>query len=187
MVVPFAPTPQWYSKYVAALLSGLPEEEAVAKANSSYNDLKGMARCVIAGNGAPQALSIPVAGGSSRLKKKNGCEEIQISEHGRWRDVHKGAIAAAYGKTAFYPCIAEILESIYNDRASTRLADFDIRLFREMNRFLGIPEILDVIKENGNKDVLSDTVSEIKKKVNSELSILDAVFRLGKDTLFCLL
>lgn len=56
-------------------------------------------RCTICGPGGVQTLTVPVA------KAATPSEPIcrtRISDHGRWRQLHWGALQAAYGRSPFF-------------------------------------------------------------------------------------
>lgn len=182
MVVPFAPSAAWYVAYISSMLSGADETQAIALANRGLVSGKDFARCDIAGASARQTLSLPVEGGSSRLKRKDFARFAVLSEHGRWRETHAGALSAAYGRTPFFTHLFPDFEKIYSDREITTLAAFNLAVFNVTTRTLGIPSIIETLRED-HTDALREAIMEIKAEIDPSLSIFDALFRLGKTSL----
>ena len=145
---------------------------------------KGFARTVIEGD---RILSIPVVGGSGILKRSDiNLDKIMISDHGRWRQEHLGAINATYGKTPYFPYIFPELEKIYREKSNGSLGEFNRELFEFVYRFLDVDSIRKAIDEMNlrNPRRLGQLKRELETKVNLNYSIFDALFRLGKNTAF---
>lgn len=145
---------------------------------------KGFARTIIEGD---RILSIPVVGGSGRLKRSDiNLDKIMISDHGRWRQEHLGAINAAYGKTPYFPYIFPELEKIYREKSNGSLGEFNRELFEFVYRFLDVDSIRKAIDEMNliNPQRLRQLKGELETKVNLNYSIFDSLFRLGKNTAF---
>lgn len=144
-------------------------------------------RCRIRGrDGSPLLLSVPVIGGASALKHADPTTWV-ISDHDHWNLKHRHALETAYSRTPFfshfYPALEAILaappematelcrrcerwviEALDMEQMSDELAEFRLRH----------PERSQSIKEN------------LICKIRPELSIADALFRLGRDLVFVL-
>lgn len=109
-----------------------------------------------------------------------------ISDHGRWRQEHLGAINATYGKTPYFPYIFPELEKIYWEKSNGSLGEFNRELFEFVYRFLDVDSIRKAIDEMNlrNPRRLGQLKRELETKVNLNYSIFDALFRLGKNTAF---
>ncbi len=130
-------------------------------------------------------LSIPVEGGKNALFIE---EEPLLSEHGRWREVHLGAWNAAYGKTPYFPYLFPQMESVYRNMDIRLLADFNGELVKVAWQWLE-PEVLLPDLERlriAHPLRFVELTKEFETKVNYNYSIFDALFRLGKDTVFAL-
>ncbi len=152
--------------------------------NHPHNDAT---RTTIAGG---KMLTVPVAGGRGRLKhRQTDLEKIQISDHGRWRQEHLGAINAAYGKAPYFQYIFPEIEKIYENNSHGSLGEFNHHIFCFIKRFLDLDTLLPSIKEMNEKnpDRLQQLKSEYETKVNLNYSIFDAIFRLGKNAVFLLI
>ena len=145
-----------------------------------------VARTVIAGD---RILSVPVAGGAGRLKHHGvNLSDIIISNHGRWRQEHLGAINAAYGRTPFFTCLYPRIEKIYASDSHDSLGDFNASLFNMVKDFLETETIMPAIMDMrlSHPERMAQLRRENESKVNVSYSIFDSLFRLGKDTVFIL-
>lgn len=161
MVIPFSLTPG----LVADALRGQLEVRYVGKE---------AARCRIAGG----RLTIPVEGGASVLKRKDA--DPVLSEHGKWRREHLGTWSAAYGRTPFYTHLMPQIEEVYLNSESLTLGQFNRRLLEVACQWLDRR----VLEASGC--TIEAVRKEIRAKVDPQLSIFDAIFRLGKETVFAL-
>lgn len=190
-MIPFPPVCArlgWYAKWVKCLYEGYSGEEAFNITNKSLAvSRRNLARYLIRGNDHESLmLSVPVEGGAGVLKGCFPIEEIKLSDHGNWRHVHLKALDAAYGKTPFFIHLMPMLEKVY---ASTflSLADFNIAIHQALSSFL-----LKNISERHlallfqRKTVLNVRGNEICDNINPDLSIIDALMRLGPETLLAL-
>lgn len=171
MVTPFGPTAKWAGIYMRGLRSGLDDTEARIRANRAAGiEGKEFARCRLRG----VTLTVPVDGGAHALKSR-GAKPV-ISEHGKWRREHAGAMLAAYGKTPFFRHLMPEIEEAYSRSEGTGLEEF--------NR-----SILEVAMGWIDQEALSAPSmqrirEEVRAKVDENLSILDVIFRLGKEGSF---
>ena len=131
-------------------------------------------------------LSVPVAGGASALKHGGN---LRISQHGRWQDVHLGALRAAYGRTPWFIQLYPEIDRIYSDCSEGNMADFTAALHSVVLRWIGNEATLRAAREmHRNENSRFEAIaSELSKGIDPDLSILDALFRLGPDVIFLLL
>ena len=171
----------------ALSLGRMREYLRTGRADASPRDA---ARTLIAGpDGRPDMLSVPVDGGRSVLKRRDAdLHRIAISEHGRWRQEHLGAWNAAYGKTPFFIHLFPQVEEVYATASRSSLGEFNNALLSAALTFLDYQECSGLIEdaERENPSRLAEIRRELATKVNTELSIFDALFRLGKNTVFLL-
>lgn len=153
------------------------------------NDLrlgKELARTIIAGN---RYLSIPVEGGSSRLKGKSAdLSAVNISNHGRWRQEHLGAWNAAYGKTPFFPYIFPMMEDAYTYHSHGLLVEFNksmFDIFLKFTDFENVKPSIEILKKT-HPLRFEQLHREYETKVNLNYSIFDTLFRLGKNSVWIL-
>lgn len=129
-------------------------------------------------------LSVPVEGGKRALT----LEDPRLSDHGRWREVHLGAWNAAYGKTPYFPHLFPQMEAVYRNEALLSLCEFNSALLEVALRWLEPGLLLPELERM--KSLCPIRFEEVEKdfetKVNYNYSIFDALFRLGKDTVFAL-
>ena len=188
MVIPFAPSAEWYASYLRAVASGLSADDAAVRACIAAGVVgKAFSRTLITGPQGPVRLTVPVDGGAGVLKRMGGGDGMLLpspllSDHGKWRREHLGAWNAAYGRTPYFPHLFPELESVYNSSEGESLAGFSLRLHRVAMRWRGSPFI-----DDENRVRLRGVMMEYETKVNSSVSIFDALFRLGRNTLFALL
>lgn len=188
MVIPYAPSAGWYAVYLQSRLAGEGEDVAVRKANESLSDNKAMARCRISGSQGTQTLSVPLEGGSGVLKRRDGVYSAMLSSHGRWRDVHLGAISAAYGRAPFYPYLADRLESVFRDEKIKSLRQLSLALHVCITEFLDMETFVKALSGlSAFPSEIKDAASGLREKTDLDLSILDVVFKLGRDALIALI
>ena len=147
---------------------------------------KELARVRIAGD---RILSVPVEGGASILKRRAGySRSIMISEHGAWRREHLGAWQALYGRAPFFTHLFPRIEHAYEAHSSASLEEFNDALWEIVMNFLDLGNNLPCLAELrlSNPGRVEDLHKEFSIKVNENYSIFDALFRLGKNTLFLL-
>ncbi|MBD5208214.1 MAG: WbqC family protein [Bacteroidales bacterium] len=133
-----------------------------------------------------ERLSVPVAGGASALKRGG---DLQISQHGRWQDVHLGALRAVYGRTPWFIHLFPEIERIYNCFSEGRMADFTGELHKLVLHWIGDEATLNAAMEMhcNQPERFEAIASELSKGIDPELSVLDALFRLGPDVIFLLI
>lgn len=146
---------------------------------------RSLTRTLIASN-SPEGLvlTVPIAGGSATVKRDDP-HSFMISSHGDWTRIHLGAFEAAYGREPyfphFFPGIAEIIEAY-----PPKLEDLNRRLITTMLRLAGYD------REKGGLLSLRDENPErfraigdrLMAGVNPRHSMIEALFRYGKEILF---
>jgi len=169
MVTPLGVTSEWMGVYLHALRDGLCQEESRQTANHAYGvSGKQFARCPI----STGVLTVPVEGGGSVLKRHDA--DPILSEHGKWRREHLGAWNAAYGRTPYYVHLMPEIEEVYMHSEGLRLEEFASRL-------------LDVARDWLDSDAIGAPLpesvrEEVRRHIRLNLSIFDALFRLGRET-----
>lgn len=162
-------------------------------------------RCVIADTRGPLQLTVPVA----RPERHHGTRwaDIRISLHGRWWEIHRTAVASAYGRTPFYEFVSDRFNAIWRSFADQEcnlsLMDLDAAIEAEICRQLGIsaPVYTDTASDDaeirrqalppcGDKaaaDIAAISIVPYWQVRSHELgfipdmSILDLIFNLGPE------
>lgn len=175
MVTPFGASVAWVSAYLDGLASGESDTEAREGA-SRLAGVKGkeFARCRI----STLTLTVPVEGGAGVLKHR-GADPV-LSEHGKWRREHLGALNAAYGRTPYYEHLMPQIEEIYKNSEGIRLEEFNRRL---LDVALGW---LTPMPDAAERERLKGVIGEKRRETDCALSIFDVLFRLGKEGVFAL-
>lgn len=171
-MIPFAPPASFY-RFCPGNFS-IPSPEGMGKA---------LARTLIAGD---VMLSVPVEGGASRLKHR-GVRDVEISQHGRWQDVHLGALRAAYGRTPYFAHLFPQIERVYEERSHGPLCGFNTVLHELALSWLDLDsragdDLMRMFLTNRLRAM--QIAEEVKRNINMDYSIFDALFRLGRETLF---
>jgi len=149
-------------------------------------------RCAIVDTHGPLQLTVPIA----RPERHHGTRwaDIRISLHGRWWDVHRTAMASAYGRTPFYEFVSDRFDALWrgfsSEQCNLSLMDLDAAIEAEICRLLGIPAPvytadLRVAARPYDEDAVS--VAPYWQVRQGELgfipgmSILDLIFNLGPE------
>lgn len=179
MVIPFAPAPGWFSSLFGEMMKERNFEES-ALTVSGCVATREYARTAIQGGN----LCIPVEGGASVLKRRGAVPVV--AEHGRWRQSHQGAWNADYGKTPFFGHIYPAFQEIYQLPVGLPLEEWNRRFAEVVIKMLRPEEELPAIMEMAQtrRMLLNELKREYTAKINYNLSIFDALFRYGRDTLF---
>lgn len=148
---------------------------------------KEWARCMVQGD---QFLSVPVQGGASCLKGRHvDVGSLLISDHGKWRQEHLGTWNAIYGKTPFFDHLFPKIKHIYACYSNGTLGEFNSKLFELAMKFLDLKNLAPDITEmqNSRPELIQQLRVEYETKVNLNYSIFDALFRLGRNTIWVLI
>lgn len=193
IAVPYFPSLGLYRQWMGLRLEGLEDSEAWKRiiASTPHRQRRMMARSQVAGahGQPPLTLSVPIAGGGSVLKRGD-IENWRVSMHGRWQDVHLGALAAAYSHTPFYPFLSHEFEAVI--RATYENMPFVDLTSRLHEIILGILDTGNLIKalkrgEELASERLRQLVAEKSEGLHTDLSILDVIFKKGPEGVFALL
>lgn len=190
-MIPFAASAARYSDLLRILIMKDAEKSyfSVGDIALSFPSICGkeQARTLIEGG---IILSVPVVGGGARLKRDCG-SDVMISDHGRWQDVHLGAIKAAYGRTAFFPHLFPEMEKIYRGCTDGRLESFNMALHRLALHWLGLDDVafLEELRwlPPKKKRLLAKLAEENRKDIDMNHSIFGLLFRLGREGVLALL
>lgn len=176
---PFAASAGWYSRWLAARLEGAGDTEAIRMA-CGYPDFnpKSLRRTRVSDGANISLLSVPVAKGPGMI----------LSGHGNWPHVHLGTINAIYGRSPYFPHLFDSLTSIYHNTPET-LPELNRGIHDLVSKWIDTEAAAMAASdfEEDPNSVLLDYCADLETKVNYSVSILDAIFRFGKDTLFVLL
>lgn len=183
MVTPLTVTPGWLRDYLQYLsVEGFLDFEARQAASRQAGiEGKTFGRCHIRDG----VLTVPVAGGGSVLKKRTA--NPILSEHGKWRREHLGAWNAAYGRTPYYPHLIPEIERVYSSSEGMTLEEFNSGLLSVALDWLDFASVTsETVNKAPKRDRLHALGQELLVQINPELSIFDALFRLGPDAVFAL-
>ncbi|MDE6717501.1 MAG: WbqC family protein [Muribaculaceae bacterium] len=179
-MTPFAASIKRYSDWLRSLL----EEGAETPFPPASG--KEVARARIEGG---LMLTVPIEGGASRLKR-TPVTDLPVSAHGRWQEVHLGALKAAYGRAPYFAYLFPEIEKAYREKSGETLKEFNDAIHTIVLRWLslnpgGIRAIREAVKRD--PDRIRTLGRERKKGIDPDYSILHLLFRLGKESLFVLL
>lgn len=190
-MLPYAASVGWYASWLRALLLGLSRNEAEAFANRAENITgKGFTRCLINGVAGDILLSIPVEGGTAKLKRESTVPELRLSEHGSWRHVHQGALNAAYGRSPYFQHLIPELAAVYTSGEKS-LSRFNLMLHEVITTFL-LGDSQSTYLSTLHSSLSAPTTASVRGKelaalVQPGMSILDPLMRFGRETLLPLL
>ncbi len=142
-------------------------------------------RCTISGPNGTQRLTVPLEKPaewhSTRL------EDVKISTHGEWWNVHWGAISSAYGRTPFFEYYADELLPAFTGKIEF-LTELDSLIDNFCCRVLGISAV--------NSPVIGDITYQYPEIQTipyyqiwaerfgfiPDLSVLDLIFNMGPES-----
>lgn len=196
---PLFPPGKWWRIYVAALSEGYPGDTAMARAISmaGIKSREWMRFAVKNSTGScsntPEILSIPVEGGAGALKNRH--PDTWTIAPRALQDSRKAALTLStlYGPLPYYHLLEpEInLSVLLSLSLSGSCRDVCLSAFRAVNRILGLdnPEetafLIESIRTRHRQ--IYELSLHFSRNFDPELSILDAVFRMGRQTIFALL
>ena len=168
-LMPYLPSAQWFGKWLRGENPRIERREA--------------ARCLIMQPGGEiLTLSVPIAGGAKALKTKK-TEELYLSDHGDWRKVHAGALNACYSRTPFGEFLVPDLVGIISEPFST-LAQLNSAILSYLSSFLGLETLPRPLPaEEAFVRGCRGRVEEIAGKIRPEISVVDALARLGREAI----
>lgn len=177
----FAASGRLYGEWLISLTEHSVKEDS----DLSLFPEKDSARTSIEGN---ITLSVPIKGGASRLKKHTFHADLPLSDHGRWRETHLGALAAQYGKTPYFAYLFPEIKNIYEKSKADSFFSFSNKIHTLISHNLGIeqkiPETVKELKEK-NPVLYNSLREEWQGRITErmlDLSIFDTLFRFGPMT-----
>ena len=189
-------------RYYAALLTGervlLDDAEIHLPLRHSHH------RYQVLGPNGVQTMTVPLVGETNAMPVP--MRDVRISNHGKWRHLHWGALYSYYGKTPYFDYIAPDLERIIAAGGQTFLLDFNQELHEAIMEFADLPIQLE--RPGGEA---ADGVLDLRGKIAGKkpdtlpladvpyyqlwsdrygfvpnLSILDLVMNMGRESIFTL-
>lgn len=146
-------------------------------------------RCRIADTRGPMELTVPIA-------KPYGptWNQVAVSLHGNWWEVHRLALESAYGRTPYYEFYADDFNRLFDPTTFTDVAELNCRFDVVIRRCLGLPVNV-THAPLSTPDVKMPPMNDLgpywqvradKFGYISGLSILDMLFNLGPESLLIL-
>ena len=131
-------------------------------------------------------LTVPVVGGSSSAKRLKPAQ-LEISDHGDWTRIHLGAIEAAYGREPYFQHLFPEIEEIIV-RFPQHLAMLNVLLMGKMLDFIGYAHAIEEVGclRESNPERCGAIRRRLESKIDLRHSFLEALFRLGPDSIFLL-
>lgn len=185
---PLFPTGEWWRAYVAARLAGdeRPAEMIVGNMEGGARRRDWM-RIAIAGG---QTLSVPVEGGASALKNRDPRGWRLAPEASREGRKAAATLATVYGRHPYFHLLSDMLPAdLAVPGAPAR--GVCLEAFRTVESLLGLddPTLLAGLRRavDGHDRRIGMVGADCRGRLRPGLSILDAVFTLGRDAIFALL
>lgn len=135
-------------------------------------------------------LSVPLVGGNSILKHRAvNWDRVCISSHGDWQRKHLGAWQAIYGKTPYFIHIFPELERIYKEHSQATFRRFCVEINTLIEKYLSLDRLVPFANEMRLEHPLRfrEIQSEIDAQISPDLTVFDALFRLGPDVAYIFL
>ena len=173
---------QWYQALNKAEICFIDQHETFQKQTLRN-------RCIIATANGPQALTVPVKHGTSKLIR-----DIRISDHGEWRHLHWNALLSAYGHSPFFEYYADDIHPFFEKRWEF-LFDFNLEIMHTMCQLLDIERTPTPSPSPGRGDNAEPSTLHFKPYYQvfaakhgflENLSILDLLFNMGPEAVFYL-
>lgn len=168
MVIPYLGSAGWYSGWLDARIRGAGDAEAGAEASESLDMKKDLRRALVGMPDNPVMLSVPLRKGPGLL----------LSGHGNWPHVHLGTINAIYGRTPYFAHFFPLLERVYEKLPDT-LPELSATIHSLICDWIDTEAAEMAIKASPDSQ-LARRGGEIATYINRNISILDAIFRLGR-------
>ncbi|MBR1503134.1 MAG: WbqC family protein [Prevotella sp.] len=191
---------QWYQKLHRAEHVWIEQWESFQK--QTYRN-----RCLIATTQGVQALTVPVVRGETSLIK-----DLRISDHGNWRHLHWNALQSAYGESPFFEYYQDDIRPFFQEHWEF-LLDFNEAIRVKMCELIDIQPRVDFSKEftvyslqftddytdfrsairpkhpEADPDFIPKPYYQVYQQKHGflpNLSILDLLFNMGPEGIFCL-
>ncbi len=173
--------------WLAARLEDLTDSEAWRRVATDKRP-RDLARAIVGGaqGQPPLRLSVAIEGGSSRVKRGHP-EEWLLSDHGRWRQMHLGALDAAYGSTPFFRYFIPEIEDAFNSvNAGDSFSQFTSRLFHSTIGKIIDQDVIDSLRRlrSEQRDFYQKLTEEKKEEEIDDLAFIDVIFRKGPEAIF---
>lgn len=184
---PLFPPGSWWRLFMKELIREGSEDKAIAFANSESGiKSREWMRVRIAGG---SLLSFSVKGGASALKNRPADTWVMARESERETIRYASTLATVYGRTPYFQLLQEELIPSASDGITAKEVCrqccrnvMNIILPEDIGMFDSIRE---VIERPGNR--IMRISKEFNIKFNPELSIIDAIVRMGPGAIFPLL
>lgn len=142
--VPYLASQRWYAEWLGALAGGLDDNQARKRASLlCCPDPRDFSRRALATRG--QVLTVPLSGGGRRARHLPP-EVCRMADHGRWPDVHIGAIRAVWGRTPFFDHFIREVAQPYASPGGRLLSELTEAHHRLVVRVAGIDSSLDALR-----------------------------------------
>ncbi len=163
-------------------------------------------RYLVEGPNGVQRLTVAITGHTNAMPVP--MREVTISEHGKWRHLHWGALYSAYGKTPYFDYIAPELQPIVMG-SQQRLLDYNTQLQELIIKFLDLP--IEVVTTPITPEILASSI-DLRGRIGGKrpdalpiadvpyyqlwaqrwgfqpgLSILDLLMNCGREAIYTLL
>lgn len=185
---PLSPSAGWMARWLESFITDEDFTLAVTSANKYNKTTKDFGRfSILTKQQEPLRLSVAVEGGGRQLRDADKLNLLALSEHGEWRKIHLGALEANLGSLPYYRHLEARISDIFRDHSLRLLSEFNTAIFREISTFL-----LDTVKPDELKIYFTDTTlrsrgEEIAGKIDPDISVIQYVAELGKETVLGLL
>lgn len=188
--VPYMASAGWYGVYLRGRLAGATDAEASAMATAAViSRRRDLCRTLVKGGGSqpPLLLTVPISGGATAVKR---CApgSWSVSDHGRWTDIHLGALEAAYGSTPYYPHFAPLIRSLLSHPHES-FASLSAEIHRIALRAMQLEENLDSLRHlmATRPEMAQALAEENSEGVTDEITVFDVIFNKGTTALYTLL
>ena len=190
---------QWYQKLNRY-------DHCLIEQYDSYQKQTYRNRCIIATANGQQALTVPV----EHTDEKTLVKDLRISDHNQWRRIHWNALQSAYSESPFFDYYADDLRPFFEKKYNF-LIDFNEAIRQKMCELLDIHpnvEYTTTYHPSPLRSPLTDfreiihakhslpdpsfepkeywQVFQHKHGFMPNLSILDLLFCMGPEAVFCL-
>ena len=181
---PLMPAASWFAIFFQSIAQGVSISDGIVGANEELASPRDFGRySILDSKGERMTLSLAVEGGGRQLREIGKLTDIQLSEHGDWRRNHMKSLEACIGRKPYFPYLFPEMASIYLNKELKELKAFNTALFNFFYNFL-----VENIKESDfsryyENEILIERGKEIARLINPEISAIEAIAELGKESL----
>lgn len=189
---------QWYQKLYRY-------DQVLIEQHDNYQKQTYRNRCVIATANGLQALTVPVEAVGEKCEMK----DVRISDHNQWRRIHWNALQSAYSESPFFEYFQDDIRPFF-EKKYDYLIDFNEAIRQKICELIDIEPKVEYTKEylpthpsptSDYREVIHAKhpqpdadftpkrywqVFEHKHGFQPNLSILDLLFNMGKESVFYL-